>query len=81
LLSARGNDVFLYDETQMKFLKYTGTIWELDAGGVGGIGSTGSHLVKVTGLRQKNLIIDLMSTTGFASILYSVSGTTATKVT
>ena len=78
LLSAAGNDQFLYDEQAKKFIAYSGTAWAFETAI---IGSVSDKLVKVTGLRSKHLIIDVMSSNKYASTLYSVSGTTPTQET
>ena len=74
-MTASGNDVFLYDDASKKFLAYSSS-WAFEST----IGSVSGKLLKVTGLRQKNLIVDVLSTNKLDSVLYSVAGSTATQV-
>ena len=75
LISARGNDVFLYDETDKQFLSYSGSAWSASNSV---IPVTTGKTVKLTGLRQKNLIVNLLNSE-FVGVLYSVTGNTPTK--
>lgn len=74
MISARGNDVFLYDETEKQFLAYSGTAW---AASTSVILDTTDKTLKVTGLKQKNLIVNVQKSE-FNTLLYSVAGSTST---
>ena len=57
-------------------MKYSGTAWVADTV----IGSVSGKVVKIYNLREKNVFVNVLSTSKLQSDLYSVAGNTATSV-
>lgn len=58
-------------------MKYSGTAWVADTV----IGSVSDKVVKIYNLREKNVFVNVLSTSKLSSSLYGVAGSTATLVT